>query len=175
MITTPGPNPAPREAASPPPGALEAVVKTTLAILAAAALLALLVVPLLLTAAPPEEADPAVRAPVEAYLRGHATGDGEEWRKAFHPSAMVTGIRDGKLQSMTAPDFGSRAPGKPPADEAQRRRRIVSIDVAGDAAVAKVELDYPKVFFVDYLSLLRIDGEWKIAQKTYTGTSKTAP
>ncbi|HPA52839.1 MAG TPA: nuclear transport factor 2 family protein [Thermoanaerobaculia bacterium] len=52
---------------------------------------------------------------------------------------------------------------------------MVSIDVAGDAAVAKVELDYPKVFFVDYLSLLKIDGVWKIAQKTYTGTSKPAP
>jgi hypothetical protein len=137
--------------------------------------LVLLVASLPAAAAPPEEADPAVRAPVEAYLRGHATGDGEEWRKAFHPSAMVTGIRDGKLQSMTAPDFVSRAAGKPPADEAQRRRRIVSIDVSGDAAVAKVELDYPKVFFVDYLSLLKIDGEWKIAQKTYTGTSKPAP
>jgi len=62
-----------------------------------------------------------------------------------------------------------------PPEEAHRRRRIVSIDVAGDAAVAKVELDYPKVFFVDDLSLLKIDGEWKIAQKTYTGTSKTAP
>ena len=137
--------------------------------------LALLFAAPLATAAPPEEADPAVRAPVEAYLRGHATGDGEEWKRAFHPAAMVTGIRDGKLQSMTAPDFVSRAAGKPPADEAQRKRRIVSIDVSGDAAVAKVELDYPKVFFVDYLSLLKIDGEWKIAQKTYTGTSKTAP
>ena len=73
------------------------------------------------------------------------------------------------------PRVVSRAPGKPPADEAKRKRRIVSIDVAGDAAVAKVELDYPAVFFVDYLSLLRVDGEWKIAQKTYTGTSKKAP
>ena len=143
--------------------------------LALAAPLVLLLVPFLAPAAPPAEADPAVRAPVEAYLRGHATGDGEEWRKAFHPTAMVTGLRDGKLQSMTAPDFVSRAAGKPPADEAQRRRRIVSIDVSGDAAVAKVELDYPKVFFVDYLSLLKVDGEWKIAQKTYTGTSKPAP
>lgn len=127
------------------------------------------------SAAPPEEADPAVRAPVEAYLRGHATGDGEEWRRAFHPSAMVTGLRDGKLQAMTAPEFVSRAPGRPPADEAKRKRRIVSIDVSGDAAVAKVELDYPAVFFVDYLSLLKVDGEWKIAQKTYTGTSRRTP
>ena len=150
-------------------------MKRALAILAAIVLLALLLVPLLATAAPPGEADAAVRAPIEAYLRGHATGDGEEWRRAFHPSAMVTGLRDGKLQSMTAAEFVSRAPGKPPADEAQRKRRIVSIDVSGDAALAKVELDYPKVVFVDYLSLLKIDGEWKIAQKTYTGTSKAAP
>lgn len=144
-------------------------------LLAAASALALLAVPLTAPAADPAQADPAVRAPVEAYLRGHVTGDGEEWRRAFHPSAMVTGVRDGKLVSVSAPDFIARAPGKPAADEAQRKRRIVSIDVAGDAAVAKVELDYPKVFFVDYLSLLKIDGEWRIAQKTYTGTSKPAP
>lgn len=144
-------------------------------LLSAFALAALLAVPSPATATPPGEVDPAVLAPVEAYLRGHVTGDGEEWRRAFHPSAMVTGVRDGKLESMTAPDFVSRAPGKPPADEAQRKRRIVSVDVSGDAAVAKVELDYPRVFFVDYLSLLKIDGEWKIAQKTYTGTSKRAP
>ena len=144
-------------------------------LLAATAGLALLAVPPTARAADPAQADPAVRAPVEAYLRGHVTGDGEEWRKAFHPSAMVTGVRDGKLVSVSAPEFIARAPGKPAADEAQRKRRVVSIDVSGDAALAKVELDYPKVFFVDYLSLLRIDGEWKIAQKTYTGTSKPAP
>jgi hypothetical protein len=144
-------------------------------LVAAFAGLVLLALPQPASAADPAQAEAAVRAPVEAYLRGHATGDGEEWRKAFHPTAMVTGVRDGKLVSVSAPDFIARAPGKPAADEAQRKRRIVSIDVSGDAAVAKVELDYPKVFFVDYLSLLRIDGEWKIAQKTYTGTSKPAP
>jgi len=175
MIATPGTTTGPRTEAPRLPGALEAFMKRTLALLAAIVLLALLLVPLIATSAPPEEADAAVRAPVEAYLRGHATGDGEEWRKAFHPAAMVTGLRDGKLVSMSAPDFVARAAGKPAADEAQRKRRIVSIDVAGDAALAKVELDYPKVFFVDYLSLLKIDGEWKIAQKTYTGTSKKSP
>ncbi len=159
-----------------------AVVGSVLAALAVLAVLAVgaVVLPLLAVAASPEPVassvpvDPAVRAPVEAYLRGHATGDGEEWRKAFHSSAMVTGLRDGKLQSMTAPDFIGRAPGKPPVDEALRKRRIVSIDVAGDAALAKVELDYPSVTFTDYLALLKIDGEWKIAQKVYTGTSKPA-
>jgi hypothetical protein len=173
MITPPGQ--AVAHGPDAPPGPLEVLVKRALALLAAIVLLALLLVPLLATATPPENADAAVRAPVEAYLRGHATGDGEEWRKAFHPAAMVTGLRDGKLVSVSAPDFIARAPGKPAADEALRKRRIVSIDVSGDAAVAKVELDYPKVLFVDYLSLLRIDGEWKIAQKTYTGTTRKAP
>jgi hypothetical protein len=173
MITPPGQTAA--HGPDAPPGHLEVLVKRALALLAAIVLLALLLVPLFATATPPEEADPAVRAPVEAYLRGHATGDGEEWRKAFHPAAMVTGLRDGKLVSVSAPDFIARAPGKPAADEALRKRRIVSIDVSGDAAVAKVELDYPKVLFVDYLSLLKIDGEWKIAQKTYTGSTRKAP
>ena len=35
-------------------------------------------------------------------------------------------------------------------DEAQRARKILLVDVAGDMALVKVELDYPKVKFTDY-------------------------
>ena len=35
------------------------------------------------------------------------------------------------------------------------------VDVTGDAAVAKVVLDYPSARFTDYMSLLKIGGEWR--------------
>ena len=116
--------------------------------------------------------DAGARAPLELYLKGHATGDGEYYRRAFHPDARIQGIRDGKLVTRTREEFAAGAAGKPAEDEALRKRRIVSVDVVDDAAFAKIELDYPKIKFTDYFTLLKVDGEWKIMSKVYHGEAK---
>ncbi|MET0553096.1 MAG: nuclear transport factor 2 family protein [Vicinamibacteria bacterium] len=128
---------------------------------------------LVLTGALAARADDAgARKPLELYLKGHATGNGDFWRQAFHPGARIEGMRDGKLVSRTVEEFAGGASGKPADDEAQRTRRIVSVDVTDDAAFAKIELDYPRVKFTDYFTLLKIDGEWKIMSKVYHGQPK---
>lgn len=109
----------------------------------------------------------AVRVPIENYLKGHATGDGSYIRKAFHADAKIMSIREGKFAALTLEEFAGRFNGKPASDEAQRKRYIDSINIAGNAAVVKVVLDYPAVKFTDYMSLLKIDGEWKIVNKTF--------
>ena len=45
--------------------------------------------------------------------------------------------------------------------------RIVSIDMTGIEAMVKVEDLYLGFRFTDYLSLLKIDGEWVIVNKTF--------
>ena len=119
--------------------------------------------------------DAAVRAPLEAYLRGHATGSPDEFRPAFHPDAQLWGMRDGALIRMTAEEYIGRASGAPAADEARRRRWIESLDVTGDTAVAKIILDYPSVRFTDYMALSRIDGRWVIVNKMFQAEPKTPP
>ena len=114
----------------------------------------------------------AVRAAVGHYLRAHATGLGEHHRKVFHPEAKLFAIRDGKFWQLTSEEYISRSPGKPADDEAQRKRSIESVDITGNAAVAKVVLDYPQVKFTDYMSLLKIDGEWRIVNKTFHAEQK---
>jgi hypothetical protein len=116
--------------------------------------------------------DAAVRAPLEAYLRGHATGLADEFRPAFHPDAQLWGMRNGALIRMTAEQYIARASGSPAADEAQRRRWIESIDVTGDTAVVKIVLDYPTVLFTDYMALSRIDGRWVIVNKMFQAEPK---
>lgn len=113
-----------------------------------------------------------VRAALDHYLQGHATGDGAHFRLVFHPDSKLYFNRDGKFTTRTAEEYITGATGKPAADEAQRRRRIVSVDVAGDAAQAKVELDYPTVLFTDYFNLLRVDGKWMIVNKTFHASPK---
>lgn len=118
--------------------------------------------------------DAAVRKPLEAYLQGHATGDGETMRQAFLPTAHIEGIRDGKFVSRTADEYVTGFKGMPPADEARRKRWIDSVDVSGNAAMARVTLDYPNGTFTDYFVLLKVDGEWKIANKVWTRQEKDA-
>ena len=117
-------------------------------------------------------AEAGARVPLELYIKGHATGNGDFWRQAFHKDARIEGIRDGKLVSRTREEFAAGASGKPAEDEAQRKRRIVSLDVVEDAASAKIDLDYPQVEFTDYFTLLKVDGEWKIMSKVYHADPK---
>ena len=109
----------------------------------------------------------AVRAAIEHYFQGHATGQGEHFRKVFHPDAKLFFIRDGKLTQWTSEEYISRAPGKPAADEAKRKRTIDSVDISGNAAFVRLTLDYPNVVFTDYMSMLKVDGQWKIINKTF--------
>lgn len=115
----------------------------------------------------------AIRAAIDHYFQGHATGDGEHFKKVFHPDSKLFWMRDGKLNQRTSAEYIAGASGKPPADEAQRKRRISLIDITGNAAVVKVELDYPNVHFTDYMSMLKIDGEWKIVNKTFYAEPKS--
>ena len=115
----------------------------------------------------------AVRAAVGHYLKAHETGLGEHHRKVFHPEAKLFAVREGKFWQLTSEEYITRSPGKPAADEAARKRSIESVDITGNAAVAKVVLDYPSVKFTDYMSLLKIDGEWRIVNKTFYAEQKT--
>lgn len=135
------------------------------------ALLALLFVAAPAAAQESEEA--AVRAAIEHYFQGHATGQGEHFRKVFHPDAKLFFIRDGKLTQWTSEEYISRASGKPAADEAKRKRTIDSVDISGNAAFVRLTLDYPSVVFTDYMSMLKIDGQWKIVNKTFHAKPRT--
>jgi hypothetical protein len=108
-----------------------------------------------------------VRAALNHYIQGHTTGDGSHMKIAFHPNANLYFIRDGKYAERTSADYAAGFSGRPPADEAQRKRRIESVDIAGTAAQAKIVLEYPGVTFTDYMTLLKIDGEWKIVAKVF--------
>src|SRR5215207_4744156 len=93
----------------------------------------------------------AVRVPLENYLKGHATGDGEYMKKAFHTEGNMIFVRDGKYMTRSFAEYIAGMSGKPAADEAQRKRWIEKVEVAGNAGVGTIILDYPQGKFVDYM------------------------
>jgi hypothetical protein len=116
----------------------------------------------------------AAKAPLQNYIRAHETGNADFMRKAFTSDAKIVGYMGGNMISWSLEQYAGRFSGKPANDESQRRRSFEILDLAGDAAVGKVVLDYPTVKFVDYMTLLKIDGEWKIVNKSFNAQAKPA-
>src|SRR5262245_25515206 len=112
--------------------------------------------------------DPGVEKVIrDHYFEAHRTGSGEPLRGVFLEEGRMMWVQDGQLRVRTSSDYIGGFSGKPAADESSRKRRVVFTDVTGDTAVAKVELDYPEVLLIDYFSLLRVNGDWKIVHKTF--------
>jgi hypothetical protein len=70
--------------------------------------------------------------------------------------------------SWTAEEYSSRFTGKPAADEASRKRTIDRVEVSGTAAMVSATLVHGATTFADYFVLLKVNGEWKIANKVYS-------
>ena len=108
----------------------------------------------------------AVRAAVQAYFDGMMKGDQTLLKKAFHAESYLIG--PGQKDANRIPFASWHTSFKSPIDNPQdHRNSILSVDVSGNAAVAKTELDWPRVRYVDYLSLLKVNGEWKIVNKIW--------
>lgn len=122
-----------------------------------------------------DEDKKAVSVPIENYLRAHATGNPDFIRQAFHAETKVMSFANGKFNQMSADEFAGVFKGNPAPDEAKRKRSFEILDVSGNAAIAKVTLDYPNVKFTDYMTLLKIDGEWKIINKSFYAEPKQQP
>lgn len=129
---------------------------------------ALTLLPAPAAAQPKSTEDAAVRKAItDHYFKAHATGSGEPLKGMFVDEGRMMWVQDGQLRSRTSAEYIGGFKGTPPPDEAKRTRRVLMTDVTGDVAVAKVELDYPDTRFIDYFTLARVGGEWKIVHKAF--------
>lgn len=134
------------------------------------ALSALLLTAALIQAPAPALERPAVEVPIQAYFRYHRTGDPQGLVEAFHPAALLQWSEGGQRKILSQADWRASATAKAAQAKGPRpevRCEIAWLEVAGDAATAKVVLDYPTFRFIDYLHLLKLEGRWAIVDKVY--------
>ena len=123
-------------------------------------------------AQPSDSASRQVRAVVEHYLHGLKFNDVPSLRMAFWPEAMLYWVKqDGSLGRLTQEDWYKSFTASAGKEE-QGELRIDAMDVVGDIASVKVVETYPKSVYIDYLSLLRMKGQWLIVNKVYTSRSR---
>jgi hypothetical protein len=98
--------------------------------------------------------------------------DVESLKQAFYPDAKLFFVKkNGQIGQLTQTEWYqgfSKSAGK----EEQGDLQIASIDIAGNIASVKVEEDYPTSHYTDYVSLLKLDGQWKIVNKVFYAQSK---
>lgn len=112
----------------------------------------------------------AIRQTVQYYFDGGRNRDSLTLRKAFHPEARMLFAREGKLVVVPIGEYITRVGSESlkPGEVDSTERKVVSVDVVGDAAVAKLELKRPNAVLTDYMSLLKVDGRWLIVNKIFT-------
>ena len=143
-------------------------MKNRLVLWAAASSLALAMP--IVASRPVDPDEDAIRRVVGYYFEGGTAGDSSVVAKAFHQSAMMFFVRDTAFVQM--PIFSEylarvAAPRPAGAGPDQTRKEIISLDITGGAAVAKLRLTTPNAVLTDYMSLLKINGEWKIVNKIF--------
>ncbi|WP_324678365.1 nuclear transport factor 2 family protein [Hymenobacter sp. GOD-10R] len=82
--------------------------------------------------------------------------------QAYLPSAQTMQVQSGTLVTKNAaePTLASAK-----TTDFQQPGRIAYIDLQGTAAVARVERESSNGHVVDFVSLLQIDGEWKVVNQ----------
>jgi hypothetical protein len=119
----------------------------------------------------------AIEEAVQTYLDGLYEGDTQKLASVFHETSALTGDIDGKLTIVPRDQWLDAVKNRPsPKSKNQARHdEILQIDIAGPTtAFVKVKCALPPRFFTDYLSFLKIDGRWQVAQKIYAAETREA-
>jgi hypothetical protein len=119
----------------------------------------------------------AIATVVQLYIDGCAEGDAAKLAEAFHPDAQMYGAIDDHRFDVPMTEFFKIVAETPGSAGGRLRAQISSITHVGDAANAIVleEGFWGTLSFVDFLSLSRSDGRWRIVNKTFAHTDGEMP
>ena len=112
----------------------------------------------------------AIQATIQLYLDGLYEGDAEKLAASFHPTSALTYEADGKVTILPRDEWlaAVRARPSPQSQGLPRHDEILTIDQSSPtAAFVKLKCAIPPRFFTDYLSLLKVEGRWQVAQKVF--------
>ncbi len=108
----------------------------------------------------------AIAETLQHYIDGARSGEGDDMKPAFHKDATIYGYAGADLFGGPIQQLFDWCDQSGPAAELQAR--VASIDLAGSAATARLELtNLNGADYTDLLSLLKVDGEWKIMSKVF--------
>ncbi len=107
----------------------------------------------------------AVKTVCNYYIDGGTNGDSVTFSKAFSPTGLMQYMRNDTLQIVSLKDFMARMPNS--GKKQDRKAKIESVEVYGNAAVVKITIEYATFSFHDIMGLLKTKDGWKIVSKIF--------
>lgn len=105
------------------------------------------------------------------YLDGATNGDSVLFSKAFQPDGQMRFMRNDTVMNVSLKDFMARM--RNTGVKTERKTKIENIQVFGNAASAKLTIEYPTFYFHDIMSLLKTKDGWKIVGKIFYREEKS--
>jgi hypothetical protein len=109
----------------------------------------------------------AITKTVNLYFDGMIRRDRSMLEEAFHPEARLIGYRG---ENFTVTPFETWATGTAsgsPRKPSDYKNSIKAIRVEGYTALVETELYWPGIYYYDFLTLIKVEGKWKIVHKSW--------
>ena len=107
---------------------------------------------------------------VQLYIDSMNESNSDKVKQAFHSNAKVVGYLHDDFMEMSTDDFANFVGAQQPSPKEKGENvvfEILSCEVQGATASVKVRDKYLGISFLDTLSFISIDNEWKIYNKLF--------
>jgi hypothetical protein len=108
---------------------------------------------------------------IQTYFDGWMTGDTIKIGKAMHLTCQLKVRKDNQVAEYDRKTYLKGFKPRPKLENTQGR--IINIDITGNVASAKCEIETPERMFTDYFNMMKLNGEWFIVDKIATNILKT--
>ena len=107
---------------------------------------------------------------IQLYVDSMDESDPDKVKQAFHTNAKVVGYLHGDFMEMSVNDFAHFVASQQPSPKEKGEEveyEILASEVEGTTASVKVRDKYLGITFLDILSFIKIDSDWKIYNKLF--------
>mgnify|MGYP006245817115 CR=1 FL=1 len=107
---------------------------------------------------------------VQLYVDSMDESNPDKVKKAFHSNAKVVGYLHGDFMEMSVDDFAGFVASQQPSPKDKGEEvvfEILSCEIEGTTASVKVRDKYLGITFLDTLSFIKVDNNWKLYNKLF--------
>ena len=106
----------------------------------------------------------------QLYIDSMSDSSAEKVKDAFHTNGSVVGYLHGDFMEMSVDDFANFVASQQPSPKEKGEDveyEILACKVEGTTASVKVRDKYLGITFLDTLSFIKFEGDWKIYSKLF--------
>jgi hypothetical protein len=111
-----------------------------------------------------------IRNVIQLYIDSMNESNPDKVKQAFHGNAKVVGYLHGDFMEMSVDDFASFVESQQPSPKEKGEDvvfEILSLEKEGTTALVKIRDKYLGITFLDTLSFIKFEGEWRLYNKLF--------